>query len=176
MTAEESWASAMRAEALAKLLLTERDDLDVLQVSQTSPRIGYDLLVRVHGTEVSPAPEFAVEVRGTRKRLDSGTLAQIVRNQLARNADADLPICLFVFQVDARAGYYRWLYEPIVRDAEHAELVKAIEPFGAMGDGAQQVAQSPQVIGLEELNKHAIDRIVDQVVRWSRHRGRVLVR
>ena len=176
MTAEESWASAMRAEALAKLLLTQREDVEVFQVSQTSPRVGYDLLVRMHDKGSSPAPEFAVEVKGTRADLVTATLTRIFREVSVRIRDVDLPLCLFVFQVDRREGCYRWLYEPVIRGPDRAELVKTLDPSDQEIERGCNPAEVPQSAGFAKLDGKSIDLIVDQVVRWSRLRGRVLVR
>ncbi len=64
MVAEQSWVEGVRADALAKIFLTRRDELDVIPVSRSGQSLGYDILVRVQDEDASVVPEFAVSVKG----------------------------------------------------------------------------------------------------------------
>src|SRR5262249_50709177 len=111
MTIEESWVNEMRATSLAKLLLTERDDLEIID---EPAGLGYDLLVRIYSAESTVLPEFAVEVKGTRGRITTQKLREWLTDTRAGTSAKELPWCLFVFQVESRKGMYCWLHEPVV--------------------------------------------------------------
>ena len=169
MTLEESWVSAMRAEALAKLLLTERSDREVIE---EPPGVGYDLLVRVHGDAPALVPEFAVDVKGTRGRITNQKLREWLVNMHVPESAEQLPWCLFVFQVESLKGMYCWLHEPIV--LENGAAIRSVwEPRSLTRDPLRKIATLPS---LSQLNGHALDSIVSQVVGWAKAQDHAEVR
>jgi hypothetical protein len=151
MMVEESWASAMRAEALAKLLLTERNDLEVIE---QPPGVGYDMLVRIRTEAPALVPEFAVEVKGTRRNATAQKLREWLGTLRIRERGVGLPWCLFVFQVEKRQGTYCWLYEPVV-DENGAALLSAWELRPASRNHHQQISRLPS---LSPLDAEALER------------------
>jgi hypothetical protein len=161
MTVEESWADALRAEALAKLLLTERGDLEVIEEPAGA---GYDVLVRVLAEDSILVPEFAVEVKGTRRRITTQRLREWLVNMRVPESAGHLPWCLFVFQVESRKGMYCWLHEPIV--FENGAAIRSVwDPRTLSSDLQRKISLLPS---LSPLNEQALDLIVSQVVRWAR--------
>jgi hypothetical protein len=160
MTVEESWVSAMRAQALAKLLLTERTDLDVVEEPS---RLGYDYLVNIQASAVAMTPIFAVEVEGTRRRITS----QILRDWLVglrppKHLD-QMPWCLFIFQVETRQGMYCWLNEPLV--LENAATLRSVWEPRTISKADLLV---PTIPSLVPLDRHALDEIVSRVIDWAK--------
>jgi hypothetical protein len=83
----------------------------------------------------------------------------------------DLPICVFLFNVDSEQGFYRWLYEPVITSSDHAELRFNLEtkPPQHPGNGSRGgVAET----SFETLDDGAIDTIVHRVVRRYEARDR----
>src|SRR2546427_15159 len=118
----------MRAETLAKLYLTRRGDLDVFTLPESTRRVEYDLLVRVNGAGALDTPELGVEIEGIDQPLESSrwrlpllrNLVQSRNHDAVRMTDQNLPICLFVFNIDTEDGLYLWLQEPHVDQNGHA--------------------------------------------------------
>jgi hypothetical protein len=166
MTGEESWVNAMRALSLARLLLTEREDLDVIE---DPPRLKYDLLVRVRTEDLAVVPEFAVEVKGTRRRVASQTLQEWLADLRAQGPVEPLPWCLFVFHVETRQGHYCWLNEPIISKKSVA-LRSAWEPRSISRNHNQEL---PVIPALSPLDEHSLDSIVTQVIGWAKAQERI---
>jgi len=174
MSDDESWVVASRAESLAKLLLTERDDLQVLQPSFGFLGAAYDYLVRVAGRDATPAPEFAVEVKGVRGPADPEQIRSFIERSPGLVHPLDLPLCLFVFDVDSRTGWFRWLVEPVVDAAGVGALTRTVVPRRSADRPARDPGGQALWHGYERLDRDALDRIVEQAVRWSRAFKRVL--
>ena len=178
MASSTSWIYAMRAETLAKLILTRRPDLDVLTTSG-SFRGGYDLLVRITGTGLSLTPEFGVLTKGidqplTSTRWRSSVLRSVVRledRDGARGTDQFLPVCLFVFNIDTEEGLYLWLKEPQVEKDGNSRVQLSTYPR-ASGENGNDLGKSGAPF--EKLDNDAVARIVERVVEWYRARDRLL--
>jgi hypothetical protein len=160
MTVEESWVDAMRATALAKLLLTERGDIEIID---EPPGRGYDLLVRVHTAESAVIPEFAVEVKGTRGRITTRKLRDWLTGMRAPKSAKEWPLCLFVFQVESRKGMYCWLQEPVV--VKDTAMIRSVwEPRSLSGNHDRSNLLLPP---LSPLDERALDAIVSRVIAWT---------
>lgn len=178
MAENTSWLYAMRAEALTKIHLTRRPDLDLFTPSRSS-LAGYDLLVRVRDTGLLDTPEFGVETKGIDQPLESNRWRSRVLKDLARQADRqratatdlDLPICLFVFNIDTEEGLYTWLREPIVDENGESGLLQMATPFSVASNGDAKAAAHPP---FEKLDKAGLERIVERVIQWHRVRERLL--
>lgn len=169
-----SWVNAMRAETLAKLYLTRRRGLDVLTVSGSSGRAGYDLLVRVKSADTATMPEFGVETKGTSQPLNSSgwrsNLLKSLMNAEYRGEGPILPICLFVFNIDTEKGLYAWIYEPIVESDGNARIDYALRHW----PNDVRSGKISNVPPLQNLDNSAIDHIVDRVIQWYRARDEVV--
>jgi hypothetical protein len=163
MTVDRSWLNGMRAEVLAKVYLTPAHRVEVIPVSRYSPGLGYDLLVRVTRKETSERPEFGVAARDTRQPLGTNRLIAVLRRAAGGIEESDLPLCLFVFNVQTEDGYFRWLLEPVVEPDGQARLVRAVD---SRGNGAGQ----DEAFG--KLDDEAVRLIVERVVRWQKAKER----
>ncbi len=178
MAANTSWLHVMKAEALTKIHLTRRSDLDILTPSRSS-LAGYDFLVRVRGTGLLDTPEFGIEAQGIDQPLESSRWRSRVLKDLARQADRQsatatdqaLPICLFVFNIDTEEGLYLWLREPIVDQNGELGTHRMATPFSVTSNGDAKVAAHAP---FEKLDKAGLDRIVERVIQWHRVRERLL--
>jgi hypothetical protein len=111
-----------RAEALALVYLTRRDDL----VISTPPLdVGVDLWVDLKGKESSGRRAFGVIVKGTIDRVTTEEQATKVLNSLDNRpatGEIGMPICTFLFSAQNDDGFYAWKAEPVV-DTNGPKLV-----------------------------------------------------
>jgi hypothetical protein len=157
MSKTEAWYVSQRAEALAMMYLTRRDDL---VVSHPSVDYGIDLVVQLLENGAVSGRMFGVELKAAdssediQRRLRSA-LRGVVARQAAVFKDLPFPVCLFFFAVDRDVGYYAWVVEPV------AEA------------GALRVAAS-QAHEFRELNDESINEIVTEVREWyaAKHASR----
>lgn len=178
MATNTSWLHVMKAEALAKIHLTRRPDLDLLTPSRSS-LTGYDLLVRVRETGLLDTPEFGVETKGIDQPLESSRWRSRVLKDLAREADRQratatdlsLPICLFVFNIDTEEGLYTWLREPIADENSESGMLRMATPFSVTSNGDAKAAAH---VSFEKLDRAGLDRIVERVIQWYSVRERRL--
>ncbi len=125
MAAEQAWYVAERAEALATLFLTRRNDLEVIPSGRYGRNTNYNLLVRIAMDRTSTETRettFAIEVKGIRSEKKRGEHAFLVNYTRSELRNVGLPICVFLFAVDDEQGYYRWLFEPVISPHGKAEL------------------------------------------------------
>jgi len=145
---------AQRAERLAYLALTRRNDLSVF--TPLGPNVGIDFLVHIHdGNGVfSSSMEFGVAVKG-RQALNKATLPPTLQCEALKQPDrfsqSEMPVCAFLFFMDEDVGYYSWMREPIVHD------------------GAR--LQNNEDSTFAHLDDAALDDIVARVKQWYRHRN-----
>jgi hypothetical protein len=149
MTKTEAWYVSQRAEALAMMYLTRRDDL---VVTHPSLDYGIDLVVQLLENGTVSGRMFGVQIKaahssdGIHKRLKTA-LSDLVAKQGSLFKDVPFPVCLFFFALDRDVGYCAWVVEP------------------AGEAGALRVARSH---GREfrELNDESIEEIVADVRQW----------
>lgn len=138
---------AERAELLAFIHLTRRDDLAVDRLASSDS--GVDFLVTLVQGGVPNGRMFGVQVNacegsvGRPPDLHPGGGLSI-----REVADVPLPVCLFVFTMSDDRGYYAWLKEPDVADAR----APVLRPM----DEARW----------NELDLAGLGRIVDSVNAW----------
>jgi hypothetical protein len=115
MTKQEPWFIKERAEAFAKLVLTEQHDLKIQ--SQAGADTATDLLVEVLKDGKSTLRFFGVQLVGG---LDLPDMQAGDERVLAQRdgdlSEAMLPLCVFVIGVRKPEGIYRWVVEPVVED------------------------------------------------------------
>jgi len=167
MGADHSWANAMQAEALATLFLTKHREIEVVSASRYVQRQGYDILVRFRKEGKGEATEFAVEAKGVRRTTGRANGLRIRINQDLL-ANVDLPLLLFVFDVDDETGSYRWLIEPVVMEDGQAVLLTPVEPSPTNGHRPAQISWTD----LSPLDDGALKTILDRIATWSRARDR----
>lgn len=163
---EQPWFVGERAESLAILHLTRRKELEVIPISRYAHRAGYDLLVRVNQPNMADDATFAVAVKGERSLPQGRDHLFQVRYSPIQLKQAELPVCIFLFNVTTEVGFYRWLYEPAVDKRNQANLRLAAE-FSQQttpdGMGRKEITvRSP----FEELSDQALQAIVSLVTRW----------
>jgi len=157
-----------RAEALATLFLTRRNDVEIIPSGRYGRDASYDLLVRIATAHTATDTTFGVEVKGVRSIKRRGKNAFVVNYTRSELRDTGLPSCIFLFAVDDEQGYYRWLFEPVISLHDTAEL-----HFG-MTITHDDLAQRERIVARDEfapLTDRAIDTIVEQVKHWYALKG-----
>lgn len=118
MSNPQPWFVEERAEHLALMHLTRRDDLRVVRQRHES---GMDLLVTVLNDGLFSGRQFGVVLSarmGGQKppRMTSRAVAA----ERDRYRDVPFPACMFFFSLDTDLGWYRWIVEPRLDDASVA--------------------------------------------------------
>lgn len=106
---------AERAELLAFIHLTRRDDLVVDRLASSDS--GVDFLVTLMQGGVATGRMFGVQAKAQEGTVASACDLHFAGDLSFRDvADVPLPLCLFVFTMRDDRGYYGWLKEPAVAD------------------------------------------------------------
>lgn len=144
MATQSDWFVRERSEAVASLLLTNREDVTVLR---EDPRdTGADLLVQLkEDTNKLSTMLFVVQVRGTLSE-DKVQWMEGVK-QLFNAGPVYLPACVFVVNVRNSNAEYAWLAKP------------KVEEKGAKLDFYEHGEFQP-------LTPDAVDQIVNHVQAW----------
>jgi hypothetical protein len=150
MSAPEPSVVTGRAEALATLALTRRNDLEV--TGERFRRSSFLLVTILREGKVT-GRQFGVELSarfdGTRRpRVDRAAL----RRERERYREMPLPLCAFLFDIWNDDGYFRWIVEP-----------KTDETAARLEVGSR--------LGFQPLTDAALDEIVEQVNAWYDRRG-----
>ena len=133
----QSYFNAKRAEALAVLKLTRRDDL-LVSDEHAVRQLGIDLAVTVREGGGDSARMFGVEVEGT---LDDRLFEEPGRHDGRLKfgndwLDLTFPTVLFLFHAAADAGKYRWLLRPVVDADGRADLAADGNDWADLDDDA----------------------------------------
>jgi hypothetical protein len=161
MQTEQPWYISFRAEALAIVCLTDRDDLLVSQ-QQKDKDTGLDLLVKITKDGNYTGRIFGVEVKATVSSSeliehdDMFKLKNQEYNKLKNFRDLPFPVCLFFFTLDNDKGYYRWILEPIIKEGNNVAL-----KFNENQE-------------LKNLNDQEIDNIIAMVNNWYDHKSNLV--
>lgn len=125
METKAPWYIKKRAEALAIVYLSRRDDLII---SQSTPNEGLDFLITITKDGVYTGRLFGIEVKATdstsRLSKHNNTL-KLDKNRLNRVKifkDLPFPVCLFFFILENDQGYYKWILEPKINEQNHVSL------------------------------------------------------
>lgn len=145
MSARQPWYLTKRAEALAVVHLTRRDDL---RVERNVFDYGPELLVSILRDGEMTGRQFGVSLKGRVSgarppRVDKASL----KSERERYRDVPFPVCLFIFLMEDDSGFYRWIVEPSVHDGEPR-----------LDRGTR--------LSFEALTVDALNRIVDDVNDW----------
>jgi hypothetical protein len=151
MSDPQPWFVAERAEHLAMMHLTRRDDLRVM------PRpggCGIDLLVTIMRDGIFSGRQFGVVIKarmGGHKppRMDARTVAR----EREHFRDVPFPVVMLFFSLDTDRGYCRWIVEPA-------------------GDDAAPMLEMPEQMLMWEMHPSSLDVIVERVNAWYDARTR----
>ncbi len=119
------WYIERRAESLAIVYLTRRDDLII---SQATPNQGLDFLITITKDGVYTGRIFGIEVKATdytsrlSKDNDLLKLDKERLNRLEKFQDLPFPVCLFFFILEEDRGYYKWILEPKINEQKQVSL------------------------------------------------------
>ncbi|MEH2078886.1 MAG: DUF4365 domain-containing protein [Nostoc sp.] len=124
MKVKAPWYIKRRAESLAVVYLTRRDDLII---SQPTPNQGLDFLITITKDGVYTGRLFGVEVKARdftsklKKYYDILKLKNRL-NKLEKFKNLPFPVCLFFFIVETDQGYYKWILEPKINEQKQVSL------------------------------------------------------
>lgn len=113
-----------RAERLAIIHLSRRDDLNV---TQSQDEYGIDLLVNLIKAGKTTGRVFGVLVKATRSLpiKGAGSEGEQIKLQISSSKipeDLPFPLALFVFNMEDDQGYFRWLLSPVLTSANVSRL------------------------------------------------------
>lgn len=143
-----------RAERLAIIHLSRRDDLNV---TQSQEEYGIDLLVSLTKAGKTTGRLFGVMVKATRSLpvKGAGSEGEQIKLQISASKvleDLPFPLALFVFNMEDDKGYFRWLLSPVLTFANVSRLsVNHDSTF-------------------TQISTTTIDQIVAQVNQWYEFR------
>jgi hypothetical protein len=154
---------SQRAELLARVVLTRREDIRILMLDDKRD-VGIDLIAHIMTANpgLPTNPYFGVQVKGTANPLDDKRAANRLANQLVRNFTAKAfilaPIILMIFSMEADRGYWGWIMEPLVDGPKSPSLHRA------------------EKMEMTEINNESLDDLFSRVTSWFEAMGKVLVR
>jgi hypothetical protein len=124
MATKEAWYIGQRAEALAIMYLTNRDDLIV---SRQQEENGLDFLVTLLKDGNYTGRLFGVQVKATvstPKLVQNDDIIEIKLDlqQLQSLAELPFPVCLFFFTLENDQGCCKWILEPVIEDQKNPKL------------------------------------------------------
>ncbi len=128
MSDENVWYLGKRAEQLAFVYLSRREDLAITAPSQ-SVDYGVDYLVSLMKDGEYTGRMFGVEVKAlksasqVRAVTPDGGEAQINIKEVFVPRDIPFPLCLFVFIMETDEGYFRWLKKPVYGEQSYPRLL-----------------------------------------------------
>ena len=154
MATKEAWYIGQRAEALAIMYLTNRDDLIV---SRQQEEQGLDFLVTLLRNGSYSGRLFGVEVKATAsapKLVQRDDIIEIKLDlePLQSLAELPFPVCLFFFTLQNDQGYYKWLLEPVIECQKNSNLF--------FNDSNE----------FKNLSDEGIDKIISAVNNWYESR------
>lgn len=147
MNKNTPWYIEQRADALALVYLTRRDDLVVRQTTHHDMGVDYMIEIvkdahptgRIFGLQLKA---YLTEGQGNILQKKIGVMYEQWMEELP------FPLCLFLFIMESNEGHYMWLSEPIVK-----------------GDHQPKLQINKQGV-LERLDNDALERIVSSVNTW----------
>ncbi|MHC5939348.1 DUF4365 domain-containing protein [Nostoc sp.] len=150
------WYIGRRAESLAVVYLTRRDDLII---SQPTPNQGLDFLITITKDGVYTGRLFGIEVKATNSTSNLKKHNEILKldkdrlSILEKFKDLPFPVCLFFFILENDQGYYKWILEPKI-------------------DGENQVKlHFNEDDELKNLDDKEIANIISSINSWYDHRN-----
>ncbi|AFY47904.1 hypothetical protein Nos7524_2051 [Nostoc sp. PCC 7524] len=158
MKTKTPWYIGQRAESLAIVYLTRRDDL---KASKQTAGQGLDFLVTITKDGINSGRLFGVEVKATvsNSELIAHDETWSLKNhsylKIRSLIDLPFPVCLFFFTLDNDQGYYKWVLEPIFQAENHDNLRLNIDnKFKKLND--QEIANIVASVNYWYDNKHKL--------------------
>lgn len=152
-----------RAELLAKVVLTRRKDIHILDLGEKAD-VGINLIAQIMTPIVGlPAnPYFGVQVKGTANPLDDNKAANRMANHVVRDMTARAflltPIILMIFSMEGDQGYWGWVMEPFVDGPNNPSLHRTAR------------------MEMTEISNESLDDLCSKVISWFETMGNVLLR
>jgi hypothetical protein len=156
MREKKNWYIEARAEQLAILYLSRRDDL---KITKSYANCGPDFLVSVCKDHELTGRVFGVQIKGIMslkpisQGLSDGNEIKLNIGKTLVLKDIPFPLCLFAFAMDNDEGYVRWIKEPVVNPEGRPTLL-----FN-------------KAYLFKKLTKEELDHIVEQVNLWYEKRA-----
>lgn len=147
----QAWYITERAEQLAFIYLSRRDDL---VITKQNDDYGIDFLVSIVEAGKYTGRVFGVQIKAglslepTQENISSKDRFMLNISEPPVPEDIPFPLCLFAFAMENDEGYYRWLKEP---------------QFSS--DGQPKLALN-KVSEFKKLTKAELNHIVSQVNLW----------
>jgi Domain of unknown function (DUF4365) len=153
VTTKKAWYIGQRAESLALMYLTRRNDLIV---SRQQENYGLDFLITVSKDRSYSGRLFGVQVKATAstpKSIQGDEIVEIKLNitPIEYFTELPFPVCLFFFTLDNDHGYYKWILEPIIEEKYPKLHWNLSNEF-------------------KQLTDEEIDKIISAVNRWYDNR------
>lgn len=146
MNTAEPWYLGQRAEALAMVLLTARDDLRIRQVNDAH---GLDLVVELIQDGRATGRVLGIQLLARVEPVDipdgSADIPDIAVLDTLRNT---FPVCGFLFTMRDEHAYYYWLSEPVIAEEQGPKL------------------RQPSTVTLRPLNRESLGELLQAVNRW----------
>jgi hypothetical protein len=114
----KKWFVAERAKALAMVLLTRRNDLEV---HDTKTESGLDYTVHIKSEEGVGTRRFGILMRATMSPVtieQANSQLKPTMGGLGPLNDVLMPVCVFYFTAKDDRGYYTWAYEPVIEKGQ----------------------------------------------------------
>ncbi|NEP12602.1 MAG: DUF4365 domain-containing protein [Symploca sp. SIO2C1] len=150
MVTKEAWYIGQRAESLAMMYLTRRNDL---VVSRQQEEQDLDFLVTLLKDGSYTGRIFGVQVTATvstpkSNQSNDSVNIKIPLEQNKLLTELPFPVCLFFFSLGNNQGYYKWILEPVIEAQQNLQLL-----FNGKSE-------------LKELTDEAIGKIISVVNSW----------
>ncbi len=131
---KDPWFVIERSEALAALLLTNQQDVEV--VFQRKKDDGVDLVVGLDGQTSPPTRLFVVQVKGTVSGNPTDWMQNVKQLFQANGGQLCLPTCVFVVNVRDNKTQYAWIAEPIAEPDRATLKFNQAPTFHELNDAA----------------------------------------
>src|SRR5262245_39301451 len=136
-----------RMRVLATVILTRRDDLELVETKKDT---GIDFHVRVQREEKSMRLTFGLFLRGVLSEATAKNANKILVPTLAQFRGMrhfTYPVCLFFFTMHDDQAYFTWLAEPVV------------------AEGAPKLTHHEKAHCVP-LTNELLDQAIEQIVSW----------
>lgn len=123
MHEQQPWYVAQRAEALALVYLTRRNDVVIRQEHERDD--GLDFIVEIVDNARLTRRVFGIQLKGRVSIAAEETVTNTFAIQLTDRARLEripLPVCQFLFSVKDSVGFYKWLSEPVIDEDGEPKL------------------------------------------------------
>ena len=144
---------AQRAELLATLFLTRREEVEIVRLGDKSDEL-FDFYINVKAAEGkgNTFGRIGVKTYGVSPAIADAAAAKKLVHKRIEDPQAmpriPIPVVVMLFSMENDEGYYGWLKEPQVQ-GEHPLLV------------------IPQTVDMKPLDTKAVNEIVDRSLEWS---------